>query len=627
MRAALSLARRHILAGLGAVLLALFASAACEVRPQPYLTGPEQPPVLVVDASPPPAPPARASILLYVIGSDLEREINAASKNLAELEASKRSERLSVWVETGGTNKQGWREPRRFVLRPAGLQEIDPPAPQPGMGESASLASFIRFVRGQRPTDRLHLVLWSHGAGPNVGIGPDEVGAPESRRLTLSRMQEALRASLDGNKLEFIGFDACLMGNLEVASSLEPFARFMGASEDIEPGAGWDWKNWVSFLSERPEATGGEVGAEIGRTFLAKLATLQQDEDATFSTIDLAKVPALRTATARLGSELSLALETPEGWPTLAKARALAYDFHSLPLTNNGFDLVDFDDLTRTPGLPVSEGLRADLQSALRAAVVANSVGSRRSFAKGLTLFFPTFTVEVDTYARLPQPLPKAYQTFVGQFAAAQRAQQLTMPIRDVRLDGTRVRGNLPYPYFSEVYAALFNANGEVVSLKPAAVNGTEVSVDATETWPHVSGVPVLMLRDRAYFATAPETYGVLGFADTGDRALFMLRYSKSGDQYAFEDASKLAIGTGAGAKRVESRSGELAPGSTLAPAALTVDNGLGSLRTVSGADKIRANALGLTWTRREGDIGFVAVTYTNVTVVSRRVSVDPDPF
>ena len=47
-------------------------------------------------------------------------------------------------------------------------------------------------------------------------------------------------------KLEFVVFDACLMGNIETAALWQNYADYMIASEDLEKGNGWDY----SFLSQ-----------------------------------------------------------------------------------------------------------------------------------------------------------------------------------------------------------------------------------------------------------------------------------------------------------------------------------------------------------------------------------------
>ncbi len=62
--------------------------------------------------------------------------------------------------------------------------------------------------------------------------------------MTLMELKEALDNSpFNGmNKLEFIGFDACLMSSVEVAKVLSDYTDYMIASQETEPGNGWNYK-------------------------------------------------------------------------------------------------------------------------------------------------------------------------------------------------------------------------------------------------------------------------------------------------------------------------------------------------------------------------------------------------
>lgn len=57
--------------------------------------------------------------------------------------------------------------------------------------------------------------------------------------ISLTEINAALNDAMDvmTDKFEFIGFDACLMSTFENANILAPYARYMFASEELEPGA------------------------------------------------------------------------------------------------------------------------------------------------------------------------------------------------------------------------------------------------------------------------------------------------------------------------------------------------------------------------------------------------------
>ena len=83
------------------------------------------------------------------------------------------------------------------------------------------------------------------------GYGKDT--AHNNDGLDLREMLHALEQSPfnQNKKLEIIGFDCCIMGSIEVAAAVSPYAQYMIASEEVDwmgllIGSSWDF----SFLGE-----------------------------------------------------------------------------------------------------------------------------------------------------------------------------------------------------------------------------------------------------------------------------------------------------------------------------------------------------------------------------------------
>src|SRR5712691_2124163 len=109
----------------------------------------------------------------------------------------------------------------------------------------ATLADFIQWGIRTYPSQNYALVLWDHGGGWKYGFGEDE---PTGHMLGLAQMQQALKRGLAAagvSKLQILGFDACLMSTFEVMQALQPYATYLVASEETEPGAGWDYTRLV----------------------------------------------------------------------------------------------------------------------------------------------------------------------------------------------------------------------------------------------------------------------------------------------------------------------------------------------------------------------------------------------
>ena len=69
-------------------------------------------------------------------------------------------------------------------------------------------------------------------------------------------MAQAIGNSQVG-RVDVVGFDACLMASIEIASEVAPVASTLVAAERTEPGDGWDYTAMLSALQ------GTTTGAEF----------------------------------------------------------------------------------------------------------------------------------------------------------------------------------------------------------------------------------------------------------------------------------------------------------------------------------------------------------------------------
>jgi hypothetical protein len=77
----------------------------------------------------------------------------------------------------------------------------------------------------------------------------------------LAGIRQGLRAA-NVAKFDVIGFDACFMANWEVLVALQPLAELVLASEETEPGAGWDWGVFARAL-QSPEVSGSDAACAL----------------------------------------------------------------------------------------------------------------------------------------------------------------------------------------------------------------------------------------------------------------------------------------------------------------------------------------------------------------------------
>jgi len=149
-----------------------------------------------------------------------------------------------------------WTSTRRYyVTRDNDLNAIQSQLVAEGesnMSDPATLVDFATWAVQTFPADHYVLILSDHGMGwPGGWTDPDPANNTSERAplaqvvgnaMYLDQLDAALgqiRQQAGIDKFDIVGMDACLMGQLEVLSALEPHARYAITSEETEPALGW----------------------------------------------------------------------------------------------------------------------------------------------------------------------------------------------------------------------------------------------------------------------------------------------------------------------------------------------------------------------------------------------------
>jgi len=122
------------------------------------------------------------------------------------------------------------------------------------LGDASVLQAFIRASIHTFPAKHYGLIMWDHGGGwtshaldlnaPNSKQGKDHLTLPELSGAIEGALQEA-----GIKRLDMIGFDMCLMAQLETATQLQGLGSVMIASEAIEPDQGWPYDRILPMFS------------------------------------------------------------------------------------------------------------------------------------------------------------------------------------------------------------------------------------------------------------------------------------------------------------------------------------------------------------------------------------------
>jgi hypothetical protein len=361
------------------------------------------------------------TVMFYLNGSNLESENGEATRNLQSLLSVTLPENIRVLVYTGGTAR--WqndsisaRNNQIWLVQNGELTLLESMDPQ-SMGASNTLASFIAYGQAFAPYERKALILWDHGAGSVVGFGSDELFNEDG--LYLYELADAMAQGYDGTPFDLVGFDACLMASVETASVFAPYAKTLVASEEVEPGGGWDYRTFFSQLAADADMTGEELGIAITDSYYNKYAQTPTEGYITCSVIDLAKVPGLETLLGDFSKGLSGGIVQPAVMQTLADARQGAESYGEEPgmVSFDMIDLYNFVELQSSANAETSAALKAAIEDA----VVYEVSGSQRQYSYGLSIYFPFaakdyFDYCLDIYDDLD--FCPEYQSFIADFAA-----------------------------------------------------------------------------------------------------------------------------------------------------------------------------------------------------------------
>lgn len=332
----------------------------------------------------------------------------------------------------GGGN---WSKAHRYYLtQDPDLKKLNSPLladlGEVNMADGATLVDFVVWAIQSYPARRVALILSDHGLGwpggfsdmDSGGNGPHDLALAEmfGDSLWLMEMDDALteiRRRTGRAQLDLIGLDACLMGTLEVYATLAPHARYVVASEEVEPDLGWAYASFLMQLAFDPEMDAAALARAIVDSYIFKDEVITDDDarqefiaenltvkrasaedvarlmsaDTTLSAVESAALPDLLRALDDLVYAVARVDQN-----RVAKARAYAQAFeNALGDEGTPSPYIDLGHFVAT--LLDAEPDRAErsagerLLAALDRAVIAERHGEERPGATGISLYFPIF--------------------------------------------------------------------------------------------------------------------------------------------------------------------------------------------------------------------------------------------
>ena len=400
-----------------------------------------------------------------------------AWKNLKQLELIGSNENVNIVVQLnhpGSSNAT-----KRYVIyagRKVLALDEDSPGQKLNSGSPYTLIDFVRWAASHYPADEYALILWNHGSGeqdPNFArtINPCDLfyANPTDNMLEIDRgtgyiallYQEALKNILSegkrgicfddtfksyinnhdlefalyeicnnvlsGQKLGILGFDACLMSMIGVASLAKNYAKYMVSSQEVEYGTGWNYE-----LALKPLQTKSLSVKELAQQLVVAYEQNYQRiiNEYTQSALDLSLTGSLEQSVNNISTLLIEALRNQTNHSVSDILRKCKSTKHCTCFDEPSYiDLghffkniqqhvqhINIKDRAREKTLQeelfyaLEEGL-----SIIPNFVVANCVGQKLKNAQGISIYFPEHSISPN-YLKSPFALTNNWSHLIQKY-------------------------------------------------------------------------------------------------------------------------------------------------------------------------------------------------------------------
>jgi clostripain len=190
---------------------------------------------------------------------------------------------VSGSTDEPGPFNQNFSDTRLYKLANNGVKRVDGGSYFPEItlesnyeantGDVTVLKKFIQFSKNTYPAEKYGLILWNHGAGPKSldfnehSYTSKDVGFDSSSNDDSMFIGEISDVLDNSDSVDFLGFDACLMGSVEIAyqfrkSDAHFSADIMVGAPSEEWGEGWNY----SYIFERLQTSKTYVSDQVDDT-------------------------------------------------------------------------------------------------------------------------------------------------------------------------------------------------------------------------------------------------------------------------------------------------------------------------------------------------------------------------
>lgn len=376
------------------------------------------------------------TVMVFENGNnDLDEYI---TKDVNEMETVGSSDRVNVVAEWGSYSRQ--KVVRMKVQRDNDPERVTSPVLQDrgraDMGDYREVVDFVKWSVQNFPAKRYFLIISDHGAGWRASQGQvvsiDSFTGHGIHLPQLAIMGHQIQ-KIVGKKLDLMGFDACLMAMAEVAAEFWGLADFLIASQEVEPGYGWEYRDTVGYFVKYPQSSPAAFGQAIIKSFVASYQGGSQGRsEVTLSLIDLAQLDGV-AKDVRDFAKLVTEKASSDQKISVSKAFSTAQHYYN----SDYIDLMNFYELVRRDqklDSVIPQQWFTDGMARLKKAILVNGVTPKYSRSNGLSIWGPA----QDYYKRYGKEYTMTRFDRGTKWSAMLGSLYQNLQMRNIRLAGAR---------------------------------------------------------------------------------------------------------------------------------------------------------------------------------------------
>jgi hypothetical protein len=278
-------------------------------------------------------------------------------------------------------------------------------------GDYQTLINFFKFATENYPAKKYAVVVWDHGNGwmdlegdvDMRGISYDDSSGNHISTEQMGVALEAMKEMNGGKNIDILGMDACLMAMAEVIYEVKDSVNYVVASEETEPGNGWDYLGALKPVVGNPAMTPKDFSVSLAKSYISSYPSTA----VTQSSVDVSEF--VKTLDVTRDFVLAVKGTNQENLGFIKSAKLESQTFYEQSYKDFG----DFLSLVASKSND-SEIKKQSLllrESIFKSIVYGGNTNMRK--ATGISVWLPTSTSQMESYKKLKWVIDSDWDTLI----------------------------------------------------------------------------------------------------------------------------------------------------------------------------------------------------------------------